>query len=734
MHCPACDNPLPPDAAFCPRCATAQPGVPECNQYDYAAFISYRHREPDAAIATRLHRAIETYRLPTGVAQPRGSRTLGRVFRDQDELPAVGSLPTAIREALKHSRALVVVCSTATPQSRWVQQEIELFASFHGPDRIYAVLAEGASAESLPDSLKTRIRIGADGKIEPVPAEPLAADLREAGRRQFDREKLRIIAALAGCRYDDLAQRARSRRRKRMAAAILGTCALTLAVGVAASQAMQQRQAALVEESQRLAVESQRLLSQGDRYEAIEAALSGLPASSNDASRPLVPETQEALEQALGLDPDDTSPWRSSYSLATDNPLGFIDSTSLLTREDAPVGASTIATCDDAGYFAVSDDAGIISTHDLATGARLATCRMPGADDPAFDNVYTHVLQAAGGRLVVSNPSSNALACFEAQTGECLWSHDSIPIATMAASPDASCLNVAAFSDDGTFSAGMLDMETGGLASATEPEDAALPQLGQGVSSAMGPHATDFCFAVGNKLVAADLATGECLSATLAHPEASSVAWYGETIIACTVSAYDGSELELDYVIEAFDTQLNPLWSREGKVTAEAIESNGNSTLVQGWPVLQGCVFEEGTAAIVSCGHEAQALDLGSGGTVYEHGFAGTVLTAFPWEAGEGQFRLFIACSDGSIVLENPESPTRNYDGEPFRLQLGEPIRWSQIVPSEDAFHWVSVSAAADNRIVVYRTQLGEDEMTEQPHSYDELIAHAEEVLEIAGR
>ena len=198
-------------AAFCPKCGAQQPHAPVYDEYEYAAFISYRHRSPDKDVAIRLHKALETYRLPNSVAQAYGAKKLGRVFRDQDELPATGSLPTAIREALKHSKSLVVVCSPATPESAWVANEIELFASYHGRDRIFAVLAEGKTRESLPLALQKHVSIEEEGSgdLRETYSEPLAADLRSPTAKGFKREALRIVAAIAGCSYDDLRQRDR---------------------------------------------------------------------------------------------------------------------------------------------------------------------------------------------------------------------------------------------------------------------------------------------------------------------------------------------------------------------------------------------------------------------------------------------------------------------------------------------------------------------------------------------
>src|SRR5690606_23550099 len=89
----------------------------------YRAFISYSHA--DEAIAARLHRRLETYRLPRGISR-RGSddqflpERLQPVFRDRDELTSAGQLSHAIEAALDQSDALIVICSPAAVASRWV--------------------------------------------------------------------------------------------------------------------------------------------------------------------------------------------------------------------------------------------------------------------------------------------------------------------------------------------------------------------------------------------------------------------------------------------------------------------------------------------------------------------------------------------------------------------------------------------------------------------------------------
>ncbi len=69
----------------------------------YDAFISYRHSELDMEIAKKIHAGLETYRIPKAVRDKTGKAKMGRVFRDQEELPIGSDLDDNISEALKGS-------------------------------------------------------------------------------------------------------------------------------------------------------------------------------------------------------------------------------------------------------------------------------------------------------------------------------------------------------------------------------------------------------------------------------------------------------------------------------------------------------------------------------------------------------------------------------------------------------------------------------------------------------
>ena len=201
----------------------------------FRAFVSYAHA--DARQARALQTRLESYRLPRRLAEAHGQAAawgdrVGPVFRDREDLSASNDLSRAVREALAASRALVVVCTPATPGSHWVAREIALFRELH-PDRpILAALFEGEPATAFPAALT-------EGGVE-----PLAADFRAEG----DGPKLafvKIVAGVVGVPLDALIQRDAQRRLRRVTAVTVASAALALVLLAMTAFALDSRRDAI---------------------------------------------------------------------------------------------------------------------------------------------------------------------------------------------------------------------------------------------------------------------------------------------------------------------------------------------------------------------------------------------------------------------------------------------------------------------------------------------------------
>ena len=118
----------------------------------YNAFISYRHHPEDIRVATEIHRALEHYRIPKAVRKNQKGNL--RLFRDKDELPITSNLSDDIFRALQNSDFLIVICSTHTKESVWVQREIETFLKTHTYDKVLSVLVDGEPYDTITEILQ----------------------------------------------------------------------------------------------------------------------------------------------------------------------------------------------------------------------------------------------------------------------------------------------------------------------------------------------------------------------------------------------------------------------------------------------------------------------------------------------------------------------------------------------------------------------------------------------------
>ena len=187
----------------------------------------------DAAAASGLRKRLEQFRLPSNIRNtlPEGKKTIRA-------LSAEG--PDAA-ETEESSQWLTVICSPRLKDSEAAMDLIRRFKKQKGQERILAVLLEGEPADSFPKELCFRERTvtGVDGMTRVITeeVEPLAADLREKDPRKqkklLDDAVLRLAAPVFSLNYDDLRQRHREKKLRRVAA-FCGAAAAVSSVPAAA--------------------------------------------------------------------------------------------------------------------------------------------------------------------------------------------------------------------------------------------------------------------------------------------------------------------------------------------------------------------------------------------------------------------------------------------------------------------------------------------------------------------
>ncbi len=302
----------------------------------YDAFISYRHLERDMYVAKRVHKALETTKIPRKIQKEIGRKKINRVFRDQEELPIGSDLGSNIETALREAGFLVVICSPQTKESYWVNKEIDTFIQMHGRENVLACLVEGDPSESFPPQLL----VDEEGN----PVEPLAADVRGNSKREINKllktETLRLAAAILHANYDDLRQRHRERKLRRIVGIVSVVAALAIAFAgytvYNLNKINAEYQQKLINESKVLAKTSLDVLDDGDARVAAMIAMEGLPI--NGQERPLVADDLYALSQALGtyrLGINLSHDTILTHDVGVDNLAENADGTRLLSYDDS---------------------------------------------------------------------------------------------------------------------------------------------------------------------------------------------------------------------------------------------------------------------------------------------------------------------------------------------------------------------------------------------------------------
>ena len=271
----------------------------------YAAFISHSHTA-DSSLASALQSALHRF------AKPWYKLRALHIFRDQTNLAVNPALWSSIRDALDQSQFLMLLASPEAAASPWVAREAEYWIGRNGPSHLLVVLTGGtlqwdrsaaafspAGTNALPPSL-----------LHAFPEEPLFLDLRWARdgaarlrmrEPRFHEAVLQLASTLHHRPKDELdgADIRMLRQNRSLAAAVL---AAILSIGLFAlrqtrltrKESLQNAAAGLAMESAKLlrdspsraretallAIESNRLQPSFEATQALQSAVSVLPAAA----------------------------------------------------------------------------------------------------------------------------------------------------------------------------------------------------------------------------------------------------------------------------------------------------------------------------------------------------------------------------------------------------------------------------------------------------------------------
>ena len=270
--------------------------------YRYNAFISYKHAPEDMRIAALLQRKLENFKDPK---DPQKTKKL-HIFRDETELSGSSDLTEEIKDALRNSEYLILICSLLTSGSRWCMEEINYFKSIHNntTDNIIVLVIDGEVEYVLPEQLCTSMRTFRDvnGNIfeYQYPVEPMAANISSPDHipsmKKFKKEFYRVAAPLLGRKYDELYNREQKKHVIMISVSSVFAMALIMSIVIISTTIFQKQQMLYMQKAIAVTSEAEIMYEKGDRIGAIARAISVNPYILEPDK--LLPQTRRFLIEA----------------------------------------------------------------------------------------------------------------------------------------------------------------------------------------------------------------------------------------------------------------------------------------------------------------------------------------------------------------------------------------------------------------------------------------------------
>ncbi len=235
-----------------PHSAADRPVVSEAaGDFRYGAFISYSH-VGDREFVREFQRGLERF------AKPWNKIRSTRIFRDESNLTAAPGLWSVLEEALESSEWFILVASTESAASEWVQKEVLWWLERREVDRILIVLTSGEIRwDEVRNDFDSEVTTAVPKALHGVlPQEPLWVDARwsrDAGTYDIDDPRMRqtvvdVASPVRGVDKDTLvgeAEREHRRTRRVTRAAIVGLATLLVMALASTGLAWVQRNAAV---------------------------------------------------------------------------------------------------------------------------------------------------------------------------------------------------------------------------------------------------------------------------------------------------------------------------------------------------------------------------------------------------------------------------------------------------------------------------------------------------------
>ena len=197
-------------------------------QFKYFAFISYSTH--DTKWGKRIHKKLESYSMPATLCSKHGwkRKPLNPIFFAPYDIQP-GGLTEELKNRLRQSRNLIVICSPNSAQSYYVGLEIEFFHQLGRTKNIHFFIIDGVpnSGDKSAECFNPKVKqLGIQ--------EILGANIHEKVYRwpwlNRERAYVQIVTKLLGVEFDSIWQRHRRMLRQRIALWFIGMAAVLAAL------------------------------------------------------------------------------------------------------------------------------------------------------------------------------------------------------------------------------------------------------------------------------------------------------------------------------------------------------------------------------------------------------------------------------------------------------------------------------------------------------------------------